>query len=318
MSDLRTVVQDHWAALAAARREPGWLTSAVPVETAGRSVLCALAPDGKRHLLVPQAPGSRVRPDMRAAAVHLLPLILEADGEPVHYADLGLLREDLADIFTGLCADVIAALATTPPDAMVVVSQVLDGWHALLRSGSQLGIEQLAGIFGELTVLNSLLDLHADLLMSWRGPLRSPQDFVRGPWAIEVKTTVSTEGRAVRIHGIDQLATSPSGGLMLWWMRLDTSSTGGTSVPEIVESTSRRVARPQELWQLLARSDYYTADAQRYGGARFEIVEEARYRVTDTFPRIVCASFPESLPPGVSDVRLTVTKPFFRRRRGDP
>lgn len=305
MSDLRAVVSDHWTALDSSQRGPAWLTSALPVESAGLPMLCAIGPDGNRHLLVPLPPGDRPRPDIRSAAVHLLPLTLESNSRPVHYTDLVLLRTDLAEIFTGLCADVLAALATGPTDVLLVITQVLNGWRELLRSGSQLGIEQLAGIFGELTVLNSLLDLRADLLASWKGPLHAPQDFIVGSHAIEVKATVSSEGRTVRIHGIDQLA-APSGGLMLWWLRLSTAGVDGIALPELIESTAARVGRPQDLWQLLARSGYFMADADRYGGIRFTVLDEAHYLVGEDFPRIVSTSLTADLPAGVSDVRYAI------------
>ncbi|MEU8230046.1 PD-(D/E)XK motif protein [Actinoplanes sp. NPDC048967] len=309
MSDLRAVINDHWRALGAVQRGTAWLTSALPVESAGLPMLCAIGPDGNRHLLVPLPPGDRPRPDLRSAAVHLLPLTLEPEARPVHYADLVLLRADLAEIFTGLCADVLAALAAEPDDVLVAIGQVLGGWRELLRSGSKLGIEQLAGLFGELTVLNRLLDLRPDLLKSWQGPLRAPQDFVLNASAIEVKATASSEGRIVRIHGIDQLA-APAGGLMLWWLRLDTGDTGGIAVPELIRSTARRLDRPQDLWQLLARSGYFMADADRYKGLHFTVVEEAHYRVAEDFPRIVAASLASDLPPGVSDVRYAVDLNF--------
>jgi putative PD-(D/E)XK family protein DUF4420 len=306
MSDLRAVVADHWAALAAAPRSSAWLTSALPVKSAESRVLCAIGPDGNKHLLVPLSPDDAVVVDTRAAAVHLLPLLLQGGAGTGSYANLVLLREDLLDIFTGLCADVIGALAIGPANPLTAVEQVLGGWHELFRSGSHLGVEQLAGLFGELLFLNELLDRNLSLVSAWQGPLRAPHDFVSGDWATEVKATASSEGRAVRIHGLDQLTVPPDGGLMLRWTRLDTSDATGTSVPDLVESTTARIGRPRELWQLLARCGYFVADRERYGGIRFTVVEEASYRVTEEFPRIVPSSFANRVPAGVSDLRYTL------------
>ena len=310
MIDLRAVVIDHWAALETAPRGSGWQTSALPVDVAGSPVLCAISPDGKKHLLVPAPANDVVGTDTRAAAVHLLPLILESDSGPQNYANLTLLRDDLSDIFTGLCADVIAALASQASAPLTVLAQVLDGWHELFRTGSQLGIEQLAGLFGELSFLNSLLDLDAGMVHAWQGPLRSSHDFVSNGWATEVKATASSEGRSVRIHGIDQLADPLGGGLMLLWLRLNTTETAGMSFPELVDSTADRIGRPQELWHLLARAGYLVADRTRYDGIRFTIVEEAAYRVTEEFPRIVASSFPGGVPPGISNIRYTLDLEF--------
>jgi putative PD-(D/E)XK family protein DUF4420 len=305
MSDLRSVVADHWAALDGTSKGSSWLTAALPVEAAEASVLCAVGPDNKRHLLVPVPPGAVVQADLRAGAVHLLPLRLQADTVTRNYVDLVLLRSDLADIFTGLCADMIAALAADAKDPLAIVTHVLDGWHDLFRSGRMLGIEQLAGLFGELTFLNLLLDLNVDLLGVWQGPMRSPHDFVANGRAVEVKATAATEGRSVRIHGLNQLLP-PEGGLMLRWMRLDTSNVGGTSLPRLVDLISQRVGRPRELWQLLARSGYLLADREHYGGILFTVVEEAAYLVTTEFPRIVPSSFENGAPAGVSNVAYTV------------
>jgi hypothetical protein len=306
MTDLRAVIADHWTALESAPRSRKWLTSALPVDAAGAPVLCAVGPQGNRHLLVPLPADEAVNADVRAAAVHLVPLVLESDAGPRTYANLVLLREDLADIFTALCADVIAALAAELATPLVVVSQVLDGWHELFRSGSQLGIEQLAGLFGELLFLNSLLDLDPGLIRTWQGPLRAVHDFIAGDRAVEVKASAAIEGRSVRIHGLDQLTAPPGGELMVRWMRLDTSNGAGVSLPELVESTTERVTRPRELWQLLAGAGYLMADRERYGGIRFTLAEEAGYRVDEDFPRIVPASFVDGVPTGVSAVRYTV------------
>jgi len=278
----------------------------LPVEAAGSPVLCALGPDGKRHLLVPIPPHAVVQADIRAAAVHLLPLSLQAGADPRAYANLVLLRDDLVDIFTGLCADVVAVLAVGTAEPIVVVEQVLDGWHELFRKGGQLGIEQLAGLFGELLFLNVLLDRDPRLVTAWQGPLRSPHDFVVNSWAAEVKATASAEGRTVRIHGLDQLAVPPGGGLMLRWMRLETSVAAGTSLPEIVDSTTKRVGRPREFWQLLARAGYLIADGEKYGGIRFTLVEEASYRVTEDFSRVVPSSLIGGVPVGISHLSYTL------------
>lgn len=306
MTDLRTVIGDHWKVLGVAPRSATWLTSALPVEAAGAAVLCAVGPDGKRHLLVPVRSNEVVRADTRAAAVHLLPLILEADGRSRSYANLVLLRDDLSDIFTGLCSDVIAALAANLADPVIVVTRVLDGWRELFRSGGQLGIEQLAGLYGELLFLNELLDLDPELIHAWQGPLRASHDFNAGGWAVEVKATAAAEGRSVRIHGLDQLAVPPGGALMVRWMRLDTSNGAGASLPELVDSTAGRLGRPRELWQLLARAGYLIADRKKYEGIRFTLVEAANYRITDDFPRIIPDSFAGGLPAGIATVRYTL------------
>lgn len=306
MTDLRAVIADHWAALLSAPQSTKWLTSALPVEVAGAEVLCAIGPQGKRHLLVPVPARESVRADARAAAVHLVPLVLESEAGPREYANLVLLREDLVDIFTGLCAELIATLAANLAKPLVVVSQVLDGWHELFRSGSQLGIEQLAGLVGELLFLDTLLDLDPGSIRAWQGPLRAAHDFIAGDRAVEVKASAALEGRSVRIHGLDQLAPPAGGALMVRWMRLDTSDGAGVSLPELVESITKRVDRPRELWQLLARAGYLVADREKYGGIRFTMSEEASYLVDENFPRIVPASFTEGVPAGISAVRYTL------------
>jgi Putative PD-(D/E)XK family member, (DUF4420) len=302
--DLRKIVAEHWDALTAAAG-PEWLTSDLPVEVAGLPVKCAVDAEGSWHLLVPVTDRDDVQPDTRAAAVHLVPRTLQDRAEPIRYADLALLRPDLREIFTGLCTDVVGALALGPADALSAVREVLNGWHELLRSGPALGPEQLAGLFGELTILNLLLDRSPDAVTMWTGPLLT-HDFSRGGLAVEVKSTISRDGRVVRINGIDQLSPPPGGELVLWWLRFDTSSSSGTSVPEIVASTAVRVGDAATLFRLLARVGYHLADAGRYGGVRFTQVEQAAYSVTGDFPRIVPASIPGGIPPGIRDLVYTV------------
>jgi hypothetical protein len=60
------------------------------------------------------------------------------------------------------------------------------------------------------------------------------------------------------------------------------------------------------LWQLLARSGYLLADRERYDGIRFSVVEEAAYRITPDFPRVVPSSFAGGVPAGLTGVRYTI------------
>ncbi|MEV0135413.1 PD-(D/E)XK motif protein [Dactylosporangium sp. NPDC050688] len=303
--DLRRIVADHWDALQAGSGT-GWLTSDLPVRAADTPLRCAIDPEGARHLLVPLSASDEIRPDTRAAAVHLLTRTLQGRSAPARYADLVLLRPDLQEVFTGLCADVLAAVALEPADPPGAVQRVLNGWHELLRSGSPLGLDQLTGLFGELTVLNAVLDRNIEALGAWTGPTSSSHDFLRNARAIEVKSTTSGTGRAIRIHGVDQLDPPPGGELIVWWMRFDVSAGAGVSVPEIVEATALRLGEPSAYYRLLARAGYYLADAERYGGIRFTLMEQACYRVVGDFPRIVPDSFVGGLPNGVRDLRYTV------------
>jgi hypothetical protein len=302
---LRKVVDDHWERLEEEHVSgPEHVrTSDLPVTTPIGPVLAAVDHAGNRHVLVPLTAHQHVRLDRGGAALTVRERPLENGEVYERYADLGCLRRDLDEVFTGLVGDVLAAVEETPDRPLKALYSVLGRWRALFQHApAPLTADRLAGLFGELVVLNELLAGESAAVDFWTGPSGHRHDFTVGTRGIEVKTSTASTGRKVRIHGVEQLQPPPNGTLDLVWIRAERVAEKGSTVSDLVGQARRAGDDDTSLLFKLAEAGYRPADASLYEDVRFVVREQRWYEVDGEFPRIA----PSSAPPGVSDIDYTV------------
>ncbi|MEU8873674.1 PD-(D/E)XK motif protein [Streptomyces javensis] len=309
---LRRLVEESWTALEAeevtgARR---LRVSQLPVVVDHGSLAVAVDHDGHRHVLVPTHAHSKVRSGPDGPVLRLRKRALEDEETYRTYADLACLQEDFSDLFTELCIDVLGAAEELPKQPVKALYRVLDRWKALFRTqGTPLGSEQLAGLFGELTLLNRLLVKDSSAHRVWRGPEGHRHDFSAGLTAVEVKSSTADEGRRPRIHGLDQLEAPEGGTLCLVWFRLQisTANGSGTGFVTLVEQALRLCDDEGALLERLSRAGYRPADADRYRNVRFVISEERWYPVDPGFPGLTSqALMAAGVPVSILDVEYTI------------
>ncbi|MFD8639667.1 PD-(D/E)XK motif protein [Streptomyces zaomyceticus] len=309
---LRSLVEKRWAALEAEQPtgERRLRVSHLPIVVEHDNRL-AVAVDhhGYRHVLVPIPAHRRVRPGLDGPVLQLRKRPLEDDETYQTYADLACLRGDLNDLFTELCVDVLGTAEGHPENPLKALHHVLDRWKELFRTqGTPLTGEQLAGLFGELTVLCHLLERDPSAHRLWLGPESHRHDFSSGSTAIEVKAGSAT-GRRPRIHGLDQLDRPNDGSLTLVWFRLQPIPSGslGASVVELVDRARSLCDDEGSLLELLANAGYRSADADRYRSARFLVEEERWYDVGPGFPGLTTRALVEAgLSVSVQNVEYTI------------
>ncbi|MEH0578457.1 PD-(D/E)XK motif protein [Streptomyces sp. B21-108] len=311
-NDFRDVVEEHWAALEAAPTsgERRLRVSQLPVVTEQGALVAAVDHDGFRHVLVPVHSNLKIRSGLDGPVLHLRKRPLEDEETYQTYADLACLRTDLNDLFTELCADILDAAEELPNNPAKALYRVLDRWKALFQpQGVVLGPEQLAGLFGELLVLDRLLQLDSSAHRLWHGPEGHHHDFTAGKLAVEVKTSVKGEGRRPRVHGLDQLDAPAGGNLCLAWFRLHRTIGGSSGIGflDLLEQTLRSCDDESTLLELLAQAGYRSIDAERYRDARFVVDEERWYEVTADFPSLTGrALIAAGVPISVLDVEYTI------------
>ncbi len=233
------------------------------------------------------------------------------DGETYQtYADLACVHSDLNDLFTELCADILDATGKLPNSPVKALYRVLDHWKALFQpQGTVLGPEELAGLFGELLVLDRFLQHDSSAHRLWWGPDGHHHDFTAGNLAVEVKTSAKGEGRRPRIHGLDQLDAPEGGTLCLAWFRLHRANGTdfGVGFLELLEQTLRSCDDESALLGLLAQAGYLSVDAHRYRDVRFAVDEERWYEVNPDFPALTTRALGAAgVPISVLDVEYTI------------
>jgi hypothetical protein len=278
------------------------------VATANGRLLAAVDYDGKRHLMVPVAANQKVRGGLVGPVLSLRKRPLESPDIYQNYADLGCHRQDMNDLFTLLCADVLETVEAMPDTPLKALYRVLNRWKALFQpQRALLGPEQIAGLFGELTVLNRLLMQESSAYRLWRGPEGHRHDFAGVNLAIEVKSATHGDARRPRIHGLSQLERPESGDLWLAWYRIERVVEGGLGVDELVDRALHLCDDEVAVLDLLAGTGYHHGDADNYRDLRFRATEERWYKVDDAFPKLTSQQLSAAgIEVSVLDVDYTV------------
>lgn len=305
------LLKRHWRELDAvsASDERHVRVSDLPVNTVNGPLAAAVDYAGNRRLLVPVAANQTVRRGLDGPVLTLGKRPLEGTDIFQVYADLGCLEPDFEDLFTKLCADALNEIESAPDTPLKALYRVLDRWKALFQARStSMGPEQLAGLFGELKVLDRLLESDPSAHRLWWGPTGHHHDFSSRSRAVEVKSTTGSENGRVRIHGLDQLDPPEGGELCLVWIRLErTDDPDGESLVALADKTLERCDDEGALLGLLASAGYHLADSNLYSGARFVISDERWYPVDVNFPALTRRHLVTTgVPVPVEDVEYTI------------
>ena len=263
---------------------------------------------GQRHLLVPISSDDEAVEHWNSAGVSLSTNVRVVDDGAVRFLDLQCRREDLSGVFTGLVADVCVTIAR---DGQVIgpgLSAMLESWRELLGGNRHAWtVPRLAGLYGELSILERLLAVDPAATETWVGPTGAAQDFRRHPNALEIKATTGSVGRLVRIHGTDQLEWPTAGTLTLVWSRFAAGERGeADDIPSLVERCLALASSPA----LLSRLDQIglpSLSSPQLSDVSFELVERYAYQVGMNFPRITPGRFlGDAVPAGVQNVEYVV------------
>lgn len=152
-------------------------------------------------------------------------------------------------------------------------------------AGAPLSDKALVGLYGELEVLEILLNLGGDF-HHWTGWNKDHSDFRIPGLAIEVKSTMSADYRRVRIHGLRQLADPEDGSDLLLVLRRLEASPDGRSIPDLTDALVRRGASRSLLLDRLSHVGYSEQHRAFYEQRRFESQEVALRRIDDEHPRL--------------------------------
>lgn len=199
------------------------------------------------------------------------------------------------DLFTTICADVMTA--ASQPDQRTALIQFLarlDAWRQFLRDRRDgMSRAETIGLFGELVVLEQLIETDRESLSFWEAPLDGLHDFQREGHALEVKTGLGPAS-TITISRLDQLDIAGLRRLDLLHVRL-IESPAGRSLCDIIEALN--VALPDEahrnsLENLLLRRGLLPGDDTARSTPRVQLRTIDAYAVIHDFPRLIRASLP--------------------------
>jgi hypothetical protein len=211
--------------------------------------------------------------------------------EPDWYVSVSIDKTELFQVFYSLLCQLAQKVIVNHKEPLPALLREISSLESLLKKKATLSLEKQIGLFGELTVLQRILENDVSVGVDcWTGPNRDSHDFRLKGKELEVKTALSTQ-RIHTIHGFRQLF--PSGGheLALVSVLLAHAPQGdGHSIPELVGLIDRIVSArgfPADHFQdRLDAMGYNYEHAQLYA-ARYVLRQSLSFiPIGEGFPRI--------------------------------
>jgi hypothetical protein len=128
--------------------------------------------------------------------------------------------------------------SVNPADVESTVWDIIDSWSDIFgRVGNPLSQEEQIGLFGELVILQKLVNQFGSSATNWwTGPDAEKHDFVSNQWEIEVKSSMRPDPVA-HIHPIDQLEPEP----VDFYLMMIGLKKGNKTLPEMIEDTRNEI-----------------------------------------------------------------------------
>ncbi len=264
--------------------------------------------DNYRHLIIPIKKGN-YKSDTSSRGINILYRSFKKEGEDFQFIDTVCKIPRLNALFNIVLSEILEELRLDNTTPYKVCIKILQQWRELINRKFYrlLPEHEIQGLFGELWYLRELNEIDNDALKYWQGPQGQPHDFSNGTNAIEVKTYVKKE-RIIRINGINQLTPPEEGVLSLSVIQLKKVTSGGESVPNLIDSLRDKGMNYTELLTKISAIGYSIDDNEQYNEKyRYQVSENRIYHVDDKFPKIALKSFKtDKLPPNIIDLNYII------------
>lgn len=217
------------------------------------------------------------------------------------------------DLFSTICADVVAAAAAGNGEARERLLARLDAWRQFLRDRRNgLSRPETIGLIGELLILERIVNADQHRLPCWQAPNDGLHDFKIGGHALEAKTGVGPAA-TITISRLDQLDTSGMRQLNLLHVRL-IETPEGRSLRDIISAVADRLPNDvsRRLFEntLLRRGLMPDDDAARDSPV-IQLRSIDSYTITDDFPRLIRSALPVAITEATYTLEVRAIAPFL-------
>lgn len=209
-----------------------------------------------------------------------------------------LLAPAQRDTFSFLCENLIYSVKDSDSDEAMIKSVIsqLDKWRNLFdKAGSEgLSPAEQQGLYGELGFLKKLISKNvfpaSEALDYWVGVDAAQRDFMGDTWAVEVKTTATSNPQEVTINSERQLDETLFDNLYLYHCSVETTKQNGETLPDRINKLRRSLenepASLSKFNEKLITAGYFDEDEALYAFRAYKLRDESIYRVEGDFPRI--------------------------------
>ncbi|MBL3586511.1 PD-(D/E)XK motif protein [Rhodovulum sulfidophilum] len=274
---------------------------ATQISTGFGLVRVATGPAGEPRLLIPVARPARNRMPTGNRNLSVGHASYRSSGKGLHFIDLMLTEPRLAGVFADLSEKILERIETGEGPENAVRGTIEDFRKLLAASAAtEVPLNELAGLVGELMMLERLCTGNPDAVRAWTGPLGQRHDFRSGDVALETKTSTRADATRVQIHGADQLLAPAGADLYLAHLRIEQTDGGTLSVAGLRRRIIELGADEVLLDTRLAAIGCRDPQGDAWNDTAFASEGIDIYCVRDGFPRIVSSSFSGgSLPDGI-------------------
>ena len=190
---------------------------------------------------------------------------------------------------------------------------------ALWTQPAEVDRAKVAGLIGELVVLNRLLHRSPSAWRAWRGPAGDRHDFRVSDTSLEVKATLRPGASTVTISSLEQLEVPTGGTLHLLCVVLEPVSSGILSVSGLGRNAMSKADDPDRLSELLTGAGCHDVDAEEWNRHRFRSEAEHLYEIRPGFPRLTVSMLTDGVvPSGVHKINyqtdLSIAGSFLCKR----
>lgn len=314
---------DHWHLLRSGGNTGGGLE--IPTIPSGTSaaagpVRLATGPNGEPRVLLPL--GDREAPTGLDSGATLSVTVssFARGGQSLRFLDLVCTARELEHVF-GDVVDEMLARIECGDGCVAAARSTIDDFRLLLTPARLIGVERerVAGLVGELLILNRLLDRSPSAWRCWRGPMGNRHDFRAGDTSMEVKASLRADASRISINGLEQLEAPSGGTLHLLHLVLEPVAGGTLGVSVLGSSALSKADEPNKVRTLLERLGCDDIDAEDWNAHLFSLGGESFYEVGDGFPRLVGSMLKAGKSPaGVSDISYRIDLSAAAASRRDP
>ena len=239
------------------------------------------------------------------AGVRFDPIVKLDDGYglPLMLADL-----KARDIFALLATDIAttAERGDTPAAKISAILNRIALWHRFFKNRTEkLSIEEIRGLIGELSVLESLLTTNGvdSCLDAWKGPQGELHDFRMTNYRIEVKTWSNDSLPRIFISDPSQIVADNMYPIWIAAVQISKNEITGRTLSNWVKTLANSMdASQRELYySLLADYGFIEVQSELYTD-RYAVIQTIFYLVTPSFPRID----PKVIPLAICSVKYAI------------
>lgn len=211
-----------------------------------------------------------------------------------------LIHHSFEEEFLRLCWDMIEATVNADKPLDELILRYLS-WQKFLQYTCKniMSFQKQKGLLGELLYLKAVMKNtgNEEALIAWSGPDGSDQDFLFSDSWAEIKS-IALASESVHISSLQQLEQEMPGTIVVNILEKSTKGDGRVTLPDIVEDMRKELRDTPRLLDCfemkLFKYGYRDEDVEEYRENYFRFIEQRKYLVGDSFPRLVRNNvFPE-------------------------